>query len=364
MKKFESEDKISVINVLRAIYRSKITLIISLSIFISMGLIYYILSPKEYSSRVVLLPEVNSSGSGISGLASLAGINIGRMDGKERSLSSNVYEPIIRSSPFLEKILKTEFEFPNLGQSMALIDYFRFHSEPSFGDKVENLVKFRWFKSSEVTDVQLVELDTMSLSDTSNSPIFTNSILKVASKKIVKDFSERIYYSIDMQNGLITISLDLQDPDVGAEVLQKIVSDLIFITRKYQGQKDSTSIGQLDKQIVEKRGEYEKAMNSLAKFRDQNFNLIRSVDKIEEQRLENEISFAFNIYNSLLQQREQVSIQSQNIQDPIAIIEPVQIPTSYYSPNILKIMVICIFFGLLVGVSFVLIKKSILVIIN
>src|SRR5690606_29995955 len=168
----------------------------------------------------------------------------------------------------------------------------------------------------------------------------------------------------DLQTGLITITLDLQDNEGAAQVLQKIIADLITITKRYQGQRDTLNIQQLDKQISEKKKEYENPLEANRRFRDQNINLVRSVDQLTGQKLQNDIASTFNIYNTLLQQREQIMIQSQNMQDPIAIIEPVQIAGAPSSPNPLIITVLSLFFGVVFGVVFVLAKNSLIEIIG
>lgn len=360
----EQEEKLSITKLIQTLYRARKTIFIFWGAFLCIGFIYYIISPSEYATEAVLLPESSSSNSSLGGLASLAGINIGRMDGKERTLSSSVYEPIIKSGPFLDKILKTTYHFPSIAKSMTLFEYLRDYSTPSVSDRIEYLVKLHWLKGGEPSiDVSVVEQRVGEQVDP-NSLIFTNSIVSLSSKKILRDFSDRIFYSKDMQTGLISISLELQDPDACAKVAQDIISELIQLTRKYQGQKDSTAIEQFDAQILSKKKAYEDALIELAGFKDRNINLIRSSDRIKEQKLENEVSFSFNIYNSLLQQREQILMQSKHVQDPIAIIEPVQVPTGAYFPQFLIIAVICSFIGILFGVIYVLLKDSVLVILN
>src|SRR5690554_107872 len=357
MNTTESKEIISITGLLRVVYKSKKTVALFLGIFMVLGLMIYLFSPKEFSSQAVILRENTQSGVGLGRLASLAGINIGRLDDKGRTLNSAVYEPILRSSPFLDKILKSEYDFSDIGQRLTLMEYLAQHTTPSLTEALEKVVSLSWLRSGNTPAPQPTEADTVS-SDDVNAVIFDNSIIEVSSRKAIKDLRGRIYYSKDLQTGLITISLDLQDANGGAQVLQKMIGELVQITRKYQGQRDSLNIEQLDVQINEKKSEYEKALEANARFRDQNINLVRSMDRMTEQKLQNEITFAFNVYNTLLQQREQIIIQSRNMQDPIAIIEPVQIAGGPSSPNIIPIMAICIFFGLVFGVLFVLVKNS------
>ncbi|HLT09060.1 MAG TPA: GNVR domain-containing protein [Cyclobacteriaceae bacterium] len=363
MDNSNNKDVVSITGLLRVIYQSKKTLGAVIVLFLVLGMMIYVISPKEFSSQAVILPENNNSGIGLSGLASLAGINVGRLDDKSRYLNAAVYEPIIRSAPFLENILDSEYQFSTIGERITLREYLTDYSIPSISDRLTNLLSFSWLRSPSKSTSPANSV-AISVDEESSAPVFSNTIMNVSSRKAVKDLRKRLYYSKDLQTGLITITLDLQDNEGAAQVLQKIIADLITITKRYQGQRDTLNIQQLDKQISEKKKEYEKALEANARFRDQNINLVRSVDQLTGQKLQNDIAFTFNIYNTLLQQREQIMIQSQNMQDPIAIIEPVQIAGAPSSPNPLIITVLSLFFGVVFGVVFVLAKNSLIEIIG
>lgn len=359
-----SEEKVSVTGLFKVIYQSKLTVALFIAGFIVLGLIIYFMSPKEYGYKTVLLPESSGSSMGLGALASLTGINLGRADSKERTLNPAVYESIMRSSPFLDRIVGKEYFFPSLDKKISLSDYLNKYSEKTFIEKVANIFTISSTPTSKPSNAAVIETKEIAVKKDSISKIFANSIITVSSKSAIKKLDERLIYASDMQNGLITLSFDLQDPVAGAQVLQTIVSEFISITMNYEGQKQDISLEQLDVQIKAKKQEYDAALRRAAAFKDRNRNVIQSSAQVEGQRLQNEVSFAQSVYNSLLQQRESLTIQSNDVKAPISVIEPAQVATSPYRPKLVLTLIVSIFLGLLFGSIFALSRKSIISIVE
>lgn len=359
----EHEEKISITGLFSMIYKEKLLLAFFIAGFLGIGLFIYFLSPKEYKTSAVLLPESNTSNiGGIGNLASLAGVNLGRMATMDRTLSPNVYQDIIKSTPFLNELVSTSYYFPSIEKECTLADYLVIYSEPTFWEKMGNIFR----KNPQAKPVGPLDSLTgaANISDSTEVAIFSNTIFQPLNRTAIVRLNNRIIYNTNLSTGLITISLDLQDPDVGARVLQEIIAQLINISQRYSGQRDSTSIEQLDRQILDRKKEYEAATRRLASFQDQNRGLILSIDKTAIEQLQNDVTLSRNIYTSLLQQREQISIQSKSQKAPISIIEPVQIASGPYTPRLLKTFIISIFMGIFVGSCFILTRKSILTIIR
>ena len=72
------EDEIDLLVLLTKLWKGKRTILKYFLLFFCIGVFITIFSRKEYTaSSLVLAQEANSSGGNLSGLASLAGINIG-----------------------------------------------------------------------------------------------------------------------------------------------------------------------------------------------------------------------------------------------------------------------------------------------
>jgi|GEM_PF-2298250 len=359
------EEKISITGLLREIYKNKLILTYFVVAFLGVGLLVFVISPKEYTSSSVILPENPTSQSlgGIGSIASLAGFNIGKFGPSDRALSPLVYENIIRSAPFLDGLVSRKYYFPTIGKESTVSEYIIKHTTPTVFERIVgigNVFKGNPSAASALKDT----LKNAERVDSVEASIFSNTVFTPDNRLAIYKLRNRIFYETDLQTGLITISVDLQDPEVGAKLVQEIVARLIVISRRYSGQRDSTSIELLDQQILEKKKEYETAARRLASYTDQNRNMVFSTDKAALEQMQNTVALASGIYTSLLQQREQISIRSETEVDPISIIEPVQVATSPYKPKLLLTFIISIFLGVFFGSCFILARKSILTIIS
>lgn len=351
------EERISIVDLLRQIYRSKWILLTFIGVFFILGFLLYSNNPKEFNFKVKLLPEANS-GLSAGGLGAL-GINLGSRSNKERTLDPVVYEDIIRSAPFINKIISKKYFFPSIEKELTLRQYLESYTEFTVMEKIVGQRKKKSIVNTTTRD-SILDEDV----EPQAGRVFPNEVLKMESKAVIRDFNDRILYNANVTTGIIEISLDLQDATVGAEALQNIVTELTNITLTYEGQKRDVSAEQLDQQIAEKKSDYNRALNALSAFRNQNRNAVNSVVETELLKLQNEVGVAQSMVNTLIQQREMMNVNPTDIKMPIAVIEPVQYAGGAYKPQLFFYLVISGFLGTLFGCIFILIRKSLLIIIK
>ena len=84
-------------------------------------LLVAIFTPNSYTSKTILVPQMNtdSKSSGLSGLAALAGINVG-ISQTSSEISPLIYPLIIKSIPFELEMMKTPFLF-NVKEGFATL---------------------------------------------------------------------------------------------------------------------------------------------------------------------------------------------------------------------------------------------------
>ena len=85
-KQYNSEDEIDLLNLLKKIYLEKRFIIKSSLIAVVFGVLYALIQPNQYTSSTTFIPQLSSDvkaagGSPLSGLASLAGIDLGGVEG-------------------------------------------------------------------------------------------------------------------------------------------------------------------------------------------------------------------------------------------------------------------------------------------
>jgi uncharacterized protein involved in exopolysaccharide biosynthesis len=110
----DNTDEIDLIELLKKIYLEK-KFILKISILASLfGVIYALFQPNEYTSSTTFIPQLSSGvktgGSSLSGLASLAGINIGSMESSSE-FPPTLYPQVVNGVPFRVELLSNEITF-------------------------------------------------------------------------------------------------------------------------------------------------------------------------------------------------------------------------------------------------------------
>ena len=85
--------------------------------------------------------------------------------------------------------------------------------------------------------------------------------------------------------------------------------------------------------LKESRSAYYKAQQAYAAFEDGNKNIISASYRTEQERLRNEMTLTFNVYNTLAQKLEQDKLRVQEQTPVYTIIEPATVPLKASSPN-------------------------------
>lgn len=345
-------DEIDLIEVFLKIWGRRNYIYKIMALFFVAGLIIILGSPKEYKSEVVLLVESSSSGSGMSGilqqfggLAALGGL--GASAGQE-ALTPKLYPDIIKSTPFLLETMAVKLSDSRYDSTLMVSEYLERHTRRSLGQflraytlglpgKLVRLIKGR----NRTGQIQPSDIKARPLKLTSRQ------------SRLAGELSKRIKAKEgDFPNTLI-LSAEMQDPQLAAQLVDSVVKSLTAYVIDYRTQKTRTDLQFIELNLKEAEKKYNEAQRALAAFQDRNLNLITSSGKIMEQNLQSEYTLAFNVYNTLAQQREQAKIRVQEKTPVFKVMEPAKIPLGKSKPKGNIIIILMIFLGGFVGVLIV-----------
>ena len=112
----ESDDEIDLIVLLKKVYLEK-KFILKTSILAALfGIVYALFQPNEFTSSTTFIPQLSSGvkagGSSLSGLASLAGINIGSMESSSE-FPPTLYPQVVNGIPFQLDLLSSKITVGN-----------------------------------------------------------------------------------------------------------------------------------------------------------------------------------------------------------------------------------------------------------
>ena len=344
----DNTDEIDLIELLKKIYLEK-KLILKISILATLfGVVYALFQPNEFTSSTTFIPQLSSGvktgGSSLSGLASLAGINIGSMESSSE-FPPTLYPQVVNGVPFRVELLSNEITLNN--ELVVVKDYF-----------LENKSSFNILRTIKKYTIGLPSLILFKNQKeyTNQSKIYS---ITEEDKDLFQILENNLSLSINEKEGFITISYTDNNKNVAAQVTQ-IAQNLL--QEKIIEFKNKSSKEMLDfatKQYSDKKESYEKLQDERAVFVDKNINISSSLFQNKLSRLESEVNISESIVQQLASQVEQAKLQVNEDTPVFTTIKPVTIPFERSAPKRSLIVIVFVFLGLVLSAAYVLVKEPI-----
>jgi LPS O-antigen subunit length determinant protein (WzzB/FepE family) len=343
----ENTDEIDLIELLKKIYLEK-KFIFKISVLAALfGVFYALFQPNEFTSSTTFIPQLSSGvktgGSSLSGLASLAGINIGSMESSSE-FPPTLYPQVVNGVPFRVELLSNEITLNN--ELVAVKDY---------------LEKKSSFNILGTIKKYTIGLPSLILSSFKNQKEYTNESkiysITEKDKDLFQILEKNLSLSINEKEGFITIAFTDTNKNVAAQITQ-ISQNLL--QEKIIEFKNKSSREMLDfalKQYSDKKESYEKLQDEKAVFVDKNINISSSLFQNKLNRLESEVNISESIVQQLASQVEQAKLQVNKDTPVFTTIKPVTIPFERSAPKRSLIVITFLFLGFVLSCGYVLVKE-------
>lgn len=292
------------------------------------GLIIAFSIPKEYTTSVKLAPETQNGRAAISGglgaLASMAGISAGGNSGSD-AVYPSLYPDIVGSVPFITSL----FDVPvtdSKGKTYTVKEYILEDTKGPWWGAVMGL---------PMKAVGLVMSIGKSKGDDKEDKEHTTNNFQLTPQEnaLVGQLRARISASIDQKTNVITIETMMQDPMVSAVLVDTVVARLREYVTNYRTNKARKDLEYALMLNSEAQQEYYKAQQRLADYIDRNQNLATRSAQVTQERLENESSLAFNLYNETSLQVQNAKSRVQETTPVYTEITPATVPMRPTSPK-------------------------------
>lgn len=313
------------------------------------GLIVAYSIPKEYTTCVKLAPEMEDASKRIGnlgGLAAMAGINLNAATGSD-ALSPDLYPDVVQSTPFLLELYPAQVTCKNSDQPIPLFEYMHTRQKSSWWSYVVKLP----FRAIGAVRKLFAEKEP-------GSDKVDPFRLTEAQETVLQALKNRIHVAVDKNTLVISICVEMQDPDVSAEVARVVVERLQNYITAYRTRKAKDDLHFTRKVFREAQEAYFKAQRAYAAFEDANRNLISASYRTEQERLKNEMTLTFNVYNTLAQKLEQDKLRVQEQTPVYTVIEPATVPLRASSPKKALVLIGFLFLALFGGIAYRVIRES------
>lgn len=319
----EDEVTIDWMALIRRIFAIRRKLYLAAAVGLVAGVIIALSIPKQYTVSVTLSPEMGSGKSG-GGLASMAASFLGTSMGSDSpdALNATLAPDIVASTPFLLELFDARVRTADGKVDTTLVAYLDEQSAPWWntvlglpGMAVGGIkALFSPVKEAPLTDTESPDGGSIELSGEEAGKIGA--------------LRQAIQTEANIKTSITTLTVTLQDPKVTATVADSVVSKLQQYITAYRTRKAKEDCRYLEQLYRERQAEYYEAQQRYAKYVDANSNVVFQSTLAERERLQNDMSLAYQVYSQVAQQLQVARAKVQEEKPVFAVVEPAVVPRS------------------------------------
>lgn len=335
--------KIDFIDIVKILWRRRKLMAIGSFIGAVLGLIIAFSIPKSYTTEVTLAPENsegNSLSSSLGSLAVMAGLS--GANGGDDAVYPQIYPDILQSTPFCLSLLNVPLQTQE-GEKVTLQTYLKdYTSKP-------------WW--SVITDLPSKLIAALSSNEDTGQggDNFPKGFkLSKEEEKMILSLNSNIVAEIDKKTDIVTVSVTMQDPLLSAILADTVVSRLQEYVTDYRTNKARKDLAYIETLNQEAKEAYYAAQQKYANYLDTHQGMVMYSAQTIRDRLENEATLAFNLFNQTSQQLQVAKAKVQEKTPVYATIQPARVPIKASSPKKLLILIGFTMMGFMVCAGYIL----------
>ena len=347
-KNFSSQEEIDLLEFALKVWGERKFVLKACGYAVLIGLVIAFSIPREYTANAMIAPELsdNKTTGGLSSLAAMAGFNLNATSTAD-AIYPDLYPDIVTSTPFITGLFNVQVKDLDEEVDTTLYCYLNEHQRVPW-----------WTLITSAPFKALGWVISLFTEEEKEDAILDPFHLTKEEADIAKELSERITVSVDKKTGVTTLSVTMQDARISACLTDTVVRRLQDYITEYRTTKARQDFQFQEKLFERKKKEYEKAQENYAKFADANKNIILLSYRAEQERLENEMRLAYQVYTSVAQQLQMAEAKVQEITPVYTIIEPATIPIKASKPRKTLMLLGIVFLTGLCCVSWILFGRD------
>lgn len=315
----DEEIEIDLMDILRRIVGIRKAIYKAAGIGLLIGIVVAISIPKQYTVTVTLSPEMGSAKEG--GLSGLAASFLGNgvtMGDATDALNASLSADIVSSTPFLMELSAMKIPVTR-NEVMTLDTYLDEESSPWWS----YVIGLSSMAIGGVKSLFISEEDEFMSSDKAS-----HGTIELSKKESVKieTLKRKIAASVDKKTAMTTVAVTFQNPKVAAIVADSVVGKLQEYIINYRTSKAKEDCIYLERLFKERQQEYYVAQKRYADYMDSHDNIILQSVRAEQERLQNDMSLAYQVYSQVASQLQVARAKVQEEKPVFAVVEPAVVP--------------------------------------
>lgn len=331
------ELEIDWMEILRKIIAIRKTLYKAAGVGVVLGIIIALSIPKQYTVTVTLSPEMvtDTRTGGLAGLAS-SFLGTGATSSSNDALNVTLAPDIVASTPFILELFDTRVQTLDGELDTTLVAYLDEQKTPWWG----------YIKAAPGLAIGAIKSFLNEKIDTVSALNPFQLTEKEAGK--VQGLRQAIVAEVDKKTAMTTVTVTLQDPKVTAIIADSVVAKLQQYIIDYRIKKAKEDCAYLEELFRERQQEYYDAQSKYAHYFDSNRNIALQSVRAEQERLQNDMNLAFQVYSQVAQQLQMARAKIQEEKPLFAVVEPATIPLEPSGTSRKVILIGVVFFAVFV----------------
>lgn len=348
----EEEKEIDLLELAMKLWNQRKKILIWCLVGAVLGIVVAFSLPKEYDTSVKLAPEIvggSKVGGSLGAMAAMVGLGGAAQAGSD-AVNPQLYPDVVSSVPFLVDLFDVPVEDIDGEHKVTVREY------------MEQDLKSPWWSAIISAPFKLIAL--LMPKDDEEDGAGKNGVDKFhltrSEYEVVQALQNRISASVDTKTAVITINVQMQDPMVSAMLADTVVYNLQKYITDYRTNKARNDLQYAELLDSEAKANYYKAQQKYADYLDRNQGLILHSAQTTMERLENEMTLAFNLYNQTSQQVQLAKAKVQENTPVYATVTPATVPMKPSSPRKAMILIGFVFLAFVARSAWILYGKPML----
>lgn len=347
----EAESEIDLLELAMKLWQQRKKIVKWCAVGAVLGLIVAFSIPREYETTVKLAPEFSASQKGTGGLSSL--MSMAGLSSSNQTLDAlypQLYPDVVGSVPFALSLFDVPVKDIK-GEKNTTVRAF-----------LEEDTSSPWWSAILALPGKIIGGIKSLMSDEEDLGNHSPNSFHLTNDEdlIVTALSQRISATVDTKTQVVTISVTMQDPMVSAILADTVVYRLQEYITDYRTNKARKDLEYAETLNQEAKDNYYKAQQQYADYLDRNQGLILHSAQTTRERLENEATLAFNLYNQTSQQLQAAKAKVQENTPVYAIVTPATVPIKPAAPRKALILVGFVFLAFVACSAWILYGKPML----
>lgn len=334
--------------VAKKVWKQKIWLLFFIVLGTALGVFVAINTPKSYTSKAVLAPEIqtNKATGTMSRAASALGLGGGMNQGTD-AIYPDIYPEVLSSPDFLDSLLDVKVSLKKDSKERTYAAHLKKDTKLSPIASLKMWI-FSFFPKDDA------DKDSVKIKKDDPNARFKVSLAK---DKLFTALAKSISCDVDKKTSIVTLTFTDQDPLVAAIMLDTIQNRIQEYITTYRTKKARIDFEYYKGLLADAEAKYEKIKSEYVSYCEANIEVQQAGFIVERAALENKMSRAYALTNTMRQQMQGAEAKIQEVKPAFTVIESPKMPNEPSGRSRKVIVAGFLFLGIFLDVLRVLIFK-------